>query len=290
MKSENGILNYKRGYLKEDFIFFHLKDQKHMEFEFHYHDFNKIIIFLSGKVSYLIEGKMYELKPWDILFVSSNEVHKPLINSSQVYERIVIWVNSKFLQNHNINQCNLLNCFEVISKRKCNLLRLDTELLRVIKYNMSRLEDAYRSNEFGSHVLRNALFLELIVYLNRLALRNENSQKSSDIKYDESIDVILNYINNSLAEDLSLEKLSEKFYMSKYYLMHKFKRQTGYTIHNYIMQKRLIMANALIKQGRQITEACVQSGFNDYSNFLRAFKKSFGISPKQYYKNITELE
>jgi quercetin dioxygenase-like cupin family protein len=59
----------KRGYLNEDFHFFRLKDQKKNEFEYHYHDFNKIIIFLSGEVTYLIEGKSYILKPWDILLV-----------------------------------------------------------------------------------------------------------------------------------------------------------------------------------------------------------------------------
>lgn len=77
--------------------------------------------------------------------------------------------------------------------------------------------------------------------------------------------------------------------MSKYYLMHKFKEQTGYTIHNYIIQKRLIMSNLLIKKGRSITDACMESGFNDYSNFSRAFKKIFMLSPKEYYKKFHEV-
>lgn len=72
----------KSGYLNNDFQLFHLKDKKNQEFEFHYHDFNKIIIFLSGKVTYLIEGKAYNLKPWDILLVNNHDVHKPIIDSS----------------------------------------------------------------------------------------------------------------------------------------------------------------------------------------------------------------
>lgn len=290
MNSNNHVLNIKRGYLKEDFIFFHLKEKKQMEFEFHYHDFNKIVIFISGKVTYLIEGKAYELKPWDILFVSSNEVHKPLIDPKETYERIVIWINSKFLEKHNTEGNNLMTCFELASSQKCSLLRLSPELLISIKNTMSQLEAAYKDNEFGNYVLKNALFLQIMVYLNRLALRNENNSRNSDIKYDENIDNILNYINTNLNSDLSLDKLSDKFYMSKYYLMHKFKKYTGYTIYNYIMQKRIIMANNLIKGGKPITEACFECGFGDYSSFLKAFKKIFGTSPKQYYKALKELE
>lgn len=290
MNSNNHVLNIKRGYLKEDFIFFHLKEKKQIEFEFHYHDFNKIVIFISGKVTYLIEGKAYELKPWDILFVSSNEVHKPLIDPEETYERIVIWINSKFLEKHNTEGNNLMTCFELASSQKCSLLRLSPELLISIKNTMSQLEAAYKDNEFGNYVLKNALFLQVMVYLNRLALKSENNSRNSDIKYDENIDNILNYINTNLNSDLSLDKLSDKFYMSKYYLMHKFKKYTGYTIYNYIMQKRIIMANNLIKNGKPITEACFECGFGDYSSFLKAFKKIFGTSPKQYYKALKELE
>lgn len=290
MNGNNHVLNIKRGYLKEDFIFFHLKEKKQIEFEFHYHDFNKIVIFISGKVTYLIEGKAYELKPWDILFVSNNEVHKPLIDPEETYERIVIWINSKFLEKHNTKGNNLMTCFELASSQKCSLLRLSPELLISIKNTMSQLEAAYKDTEFGNYVLKNALFLQVMVYLNRLALRSENNSRNSDIKYDENIDAILNYINTNLNSDLSLDKLSDKFYMSKYYLMHKFKKYTGYTIYNYIMQKRIIMANNLIKGGKPITEACFECGFGDYSSFLKAFKKIFGASPKQYYKALKELE
>ena len=63
------------GYLHQNFRLFHLKDKKNQEFEFHYHDFNKIIIFLSGNATYLVEGKAYDLKPWDILLVNNHDIH-----------------------------------------------------------------------------------------------------------------------------------------------------------------------------------------------------------------------
>lgn len=290
MCDDKNTLTIKRGFLKEDFRFFHLKDKKHSEFEFHYHDFNKIIIFMSGKVTYLIEGKAYKLKPWDILLVNSNEVHKPLIGSEEAYERIVIWVNSSFLINHNSKDCNLLSCFEVALKEKLNIMRLKAEYLTDIKHILSQLETACSSKEFGSDILKNSLFLQLVVYLNRLFLGTQEQKELSDIEYDENIGGILNYINENLSEDLSIENLAERFYMNKYYLMHKFKKQTGYTVHSYIVQKRLIMANSLIKKGEPITQVYIECGFTDYSNFIRAFKNSYGLAPKKYYKIIMELE
>ncbi len=283
MKIEKDMLNNKRGYLNSDFQLFHLKDQRNMEFEFHHHEFNKIIIFISGNVTYLIEGKAYKLKPWDILLISSSEVHKPVIDYSKPYERIVIWVNSRFLEKHNTNECNLLFSFELAVKLKFNMLRLSGGSLDKIKHILAGLEDECKSSDFGSNILKNSLILQLLVFLNRFYMAIENSKDINDIEYDENIAAILDYINENISDELSIDNLAISFYMSKYYLMHEFKRQTGYTIHNYIIQKRLIMSDSLIKKGKSITQVCAECGFGDYSSFFRAFKKRFGLSPSEHY-------
>ncbi|AVQ39800.1 AraC family transcriptional regulator [Clostridium botulinum] len=286
MDIKNSSSNIKRGYLKEDFRFFHLKDKKDMEFELHYHDFNKIIVFISGNVSYLIEGKAYKLKPWDILFVSSNDLHKVIINNDEPYERIIIWVNSKFLEMHNKNNNNLLTCFQLSSKLKINLFRMEEHNISLIKHTLFSLESATKDREFGNIVLKNSLFIQLMVYLNRLFMNNTNHIEKNDIEYDKQIEEIINYIKENLQEDLSIDTLSSKFFINKYYLMHKFKSQTGYTLHKYIQQKRLAFSKSLIIKGHKITEVYITCGFGDYSTFIRAFKKAYGISPKDYYKNF----
>ncbi|MBP2034192.1 AraC-like DNA-binding protein [Clostridium algifaecis] len=282
--AQNTILKIKRGYLNKDFQIFHLKDKKDIKFEFHYHNFNKIVIFLSGDVTYLIEGKSYKLKPWDILLVNNNDIHKAIINPDKIYERIILWINSDFLIKHN-DEFNLLSCFEFASKQRFNLLRPDKENIEHISKIIFNIESTFKDKKLGYKILRVSLFLELMVYINRLFLGQKDIKESCDIKYDRRINDILNYINKNLDKDISINFLSSKFFVSKYYLMHKFKEQTGYTIHNYILQKRLIMSTLFIKNGKSITDACIESGFRDYSNFLRAFKKRFGFSPKKYYKN-----
>ncbi|EQK30291.1 helix-turn-helix domain-containing protein [Clostridioides difficile] len=72
--------------------------------------------------------------------------------------------------------------------------------------------------------------------------------------------------------------------------MRKFKSHTGTSIHNYIVQKRLILAKSLITNGHLMSEVCNKCGFNDYSSFVRAFKKNYGVSPKNYINNKNPLD
>lgn len=271
-------------YLDENFKFFHLNDRTNEEFRFHYHDFNKIIIFLSGNVTYLIEGKSYKLEPWDILIVNNHDVHKAIINPNENYERIILWANEDFIKLNSQIDCDLLTCFKLVSKNRFNLIRLSEDFLRELKLITFNLENSLISNEFGSKLLSNSLFIQLIIYLNRIYLGKMYITSENSLKYDKQIEKILKYINSHISEPLSIEFLSEKFYMSKYYFMHKFKTETGYTVHNYILQKRLFIAKDLIKEGMPITKAAIQCGFNDYSNFLRSFKKVFNKSPRDFIK------
>mgnify|MGYP000850605794 FL=1 len=290
MKDQAAVSGSRRGYLNKDFEFFHLKDRKIMEFELHFHDFNKIIIFISGNVTYLIEGRAYKLKPWDMLLISSSEIHKAIVGTNGTYERMIIWVNSNFLHKYNSPEGDLLRCFDIASKEKRNILRLNPKLLRQGKHILSQLKEECKNGGFGSQVLKNSLFLQFIVYLNRIYLEPDSIEHKADGDYDESIGEVIRHINENICEDMPIEGLASKFYMSKYHLMHKFKSQTGYTIHSYILQKRLMMANTFIKSGKSIAEACAECGFGDYSSFVRAFKRMYGLSPKKHMKMVEELE
>lgn len=287
---DNALLKIKKGYLNENFRFFHLKDKIDEEHDFHYHDFNKIVIFISGNATYVIEGKYYKLKPWDMLFISSNEIHKPIIDSKEYYERIIIWVNSNFLLEHSTEDSDLLTCFHISKKEKLSLFRLSEDKLSLIKNTLFLLEKTMLSKEFGNKILQNSYFIQLLVFLNRLMLKTKSNSFEKDVQYDERIISILTYINENLSTDLSVNTIASKFYINRYYLMHNFKNQTGYTLHNYILQKRLAMAAALIKTGVKSGSVSEQCGFQDYSSFVRAFKKNFGLSPKNYCKAIKELE
>lgn len=265
----------KTGYLKEDFRLFHINDRTDREFEWHYHDFHKIIVFVSGKVTYHIEGKAYQLKPQDILLVSQGAIHKPEIDPSIPYERYIFWIRD------DLSFPELNTCFQKANDRSFNLIRLDSALQEKLKDLLTEIEHSLRDIQFGDSILSKALFTQFMVYINRIFLKSSTAPDQKSYSSDSQVEQLLKYINRNLSENLSIDHLAERFFFSKYHMMRKFKKETGYTIHNYIISKRLLHARSLIVQGTPVMKAAMQSGFQDYTAFVRAYKKQFGTVPTQ---------
>ena len=265
----------KTGYLKEDFRLFHINDRTDREFEWHYHDFHKIIVFVSGKVTYHIEEKAYQLKPQDILLVSQGAIHKPEIDPSIPYERYIFWIRD------DLSSPELNTCFQKANDRSFNLIRLDSVLQEKLKDLLPEIEHSLRDTQFGDSILSKALFAQFMVYINRIFLKSSSAPDQKSYSSDSQVEQLLKYINRNLSENLSIDHLAEKFFFSKYHMMRKFKKETGYTIHNYIISKRLLHARSLITQGTPVMKAAMQSGFQDYTAFVRAYKKQFGTVPTQ---------
>ncbi|WFR56282.1 helix-turn-helix domain-containing protein [Anaerocolumna sp. AGMB13025] len=269
----------KLGYLNDDFRIFHNIDDKKKEFDFHYHDFNKIMIFLRGNISYSIEGRNYLLKPYDIVLVNAGEIHKPSFLEESTYERVIIYVSPEFIRSYKEKDYDLNYCFERAKKEHSNVLRIHSMDKSKLYQVCLELEHSLHNNDFANELYQKILFLEFMIQLNRTAISNRINYQDSDMANTKLLE-ILDYINEHLIEDMTIDNLAAKFYLNRYYLMHFFKEGTGYTIGNYITEKRLLLAKSLVQKGSSITEACFESGFKNYSTFSRAFKKAFNTVPK----------
>ena len=111
-----------------------------------------------------------------------------------------------------------------------------------------------------------------------------------DCLYKTLLGEILTFINENICGDLTIDALAEKFYISKFHMMRRFKCETGYTIHNYVINRRLLAAKQLIARGEAATSVCYKCGFHDYSTFSRAYKKTFDESPAGRGKEEKELK
>lgn len=271
----------KKGYLVSDFRVFRLKDASLKPIPFHYHDFHKIILFLDGDIDYVIEGKTYHLAARDIVFVSAGEIHRPIFLPSQAaYERIVIYVAPDFLsrwQAQGRESVDLARCF-VQARQTASVMHQAPGTNHDLLFHMERLEKASRAEGFASGLYMEVLFIEFMILLNR-SLDDHELAGLDNASYDPKIQNILAYINQHLAETLSVDALAAHAYMSKFYLMRKFKADTGYGIHQYIRSKRLLLARDLLKTDLPITQISAEVGFADYSTFSRAFKEMFQCSP-----------
>ena len=275
-KSEVG----KRGYLNENFRLFHLKDSRAQKMEYHYHEFDKIIFLLSGKVTYMVEGKRYFLQPFDILLVQHDMIHQPVIDPNEPYERIIIWLNSSCLARYGEHQLD--KCFHLARERNVHLLRAEKEKRGTYRRLLEQLEGALKAEGFGSDLLAETYFLQLLIAVNRDMLKDHTAENTESYHFDPKIEAILRHIGEHLEDDLSVDKLAGEFYLSRYYLMHRFKEVTGYTVHRYVTQKRLQKAVSLIREGVPVMKAAEQSGFGEYSTFLRAFQAAYRVSPKEF--------
>lgn len=278
----------KTGYLNSDFKIFHLIDKGMTPIDFHFHDFHKILLLMKGNVSYCVEGRTYDLKPDDIVFVPAGEVHRPILHDTATYERIIIYISKDYLNTYRTSEYDLAQCLIEAHQKQSHVLRVPafgtTKLGQIVR----ELEQSLDSNEYANALYRNLLFLEFMIQLNRVAIHNGVEYLTNSSSNKKMIEVI-DFLNEHLTDDISIDFLAETFYLSRYHLMHAFKEGTGYTIGNYLSTKRLLLARERIRQGDPITSVCYECGFRNYSTFSRAYKKNFGCSPREQFHQQNTL-
>ena len=251
------------GYLVENYHYFHLKDTVGQERDFHFHEFDKIVILLSGKVDYAIENDLYSLRPFDVLLVGHHTIHKAIIDKTVPYDRVIIYLDENRYASL-LPEAHLTRCFD-----NCLYTPNRDELTDLL----ARLEQC--SNE----TLRETYLVQLLIILN--SLTGSSPEKK---QYDEKILRVLSYINEHISGPLSVDELADQAFLSKYHFMRLFKESTGSTVHAYVTNQRLINASRLIREGQPLAQAARQSGFEDYSVFYKAFRNNFGISPGKMKK------
>ena len=269
--------NYvQRGYLHEDFRLFHLRGAMEESVDWHYHTFHKIIEFLGGESGYGVEGKQYLLQPGDLVLVPQGCIHRPEAEPNAPYERRILYLSPEFLRRAG-GSCDLATCFD----------RAREEFRFVVHPadgtgggQFTALEHAEREDAFGRELLAQSLLFQFLIGLNR-AMAGNTLQYAKPAAYDRKIESILRYLSEHLTEPVSIDDLAARFFVSKYHMMRQFRAQTGYTIHGYLTGKRLMFARAMIAAGTPVLQASEESGFGDYSAFLRAYRKQFGAAPNQ---------
>lgn len=272
----------RQNMMTSEYEIFHYSDTKLNKVNLHHHDFYECYLFISGDVTYIIEGRTYLLMPGDIVLINSRDLHQPIINNtSKPYERIVLWIDKDFLNSLSTETIDLKRCFE--DDNRDNVIRTDFDSQQNVRNILNKLLNLENYSGMGKDLLYRAYIVELFVYINTLLFQS-NTKLNIDIKKSNLIDDIIQYINNNLEEDIGLDELSEKFYISKFHMLREFKKHTGTTIHKFITQKKLILAKEYILSGMSIKNVYEQAGFGDYTNFFRAFKNQYGLTPKQFYK------
>jgi len=295
------IKKTQKGYIKGGYQFFFLEDQINMKFDYHYHSFHKCLIIIEGKVQYEVEGRAYDLGPGDIIWVPSYDAHKVEVSGARSYKRVVVYLSKEFISllsqqldqsitsmgRHKSHRIKLSKDQEDHLRSVFNYQKKETISLNNIKGNHKTTTDQ-RNNKLDEHLSRITEFIQWMNEYFAIVDNLDHVGALDNVKHhkvkEEWIFTSMTYIKEHLNDELRVDDIARQVYLSKYYFMRKFKETLGISIHQYIIQQRLIHARYLMKQGMTLTEISYQSGFRDYSTFARAFKKTYNKSPREFQK------
>ncbi len=235
---------------------------------------------MSGKASYIVEGRIYDLRPGSVLLMRSAETHKLIVNGSGRYERYVMQFRPEFLLDRGFSE-ELLAPYLKRGLGERNLY-LANEFLSMKPIEF--FEKCFRELEVLPKEEVFAANLSAFLCGVSTAFHNEKEPP-----YATDRDVgreIIDYINENLSEELSLEIISREVHMSPSQIGRVFRRLTGTSVYDYILSKRLIVAQELISKGENATTAAQKAGFRDYSAFYRLCKKRLGGAPTDVNRDV----
>lgn len=257
--------------------------------EFHCHNVYEILVPFCDDMKCSVNNQSFDVVKGDVFIFPPLVSHKAVVSSKgEDYERYVLHFNSEYITSFSPLADNLLKELFVQAGGIAMRIQLDEEQMNNLLVLIGKAWNYARSSVYAQEVYIQHTLFEILLLLNKACyMKNSNHDMCKNVDYFKVKD-ILAFMNANIAEDLSLDYIAAKFYMSRTYINKLFKLHTGSTIIQYITNIRIITAQKLLRDGLSVTETCEKVGFNNYSNFIRTFTKIVGISPKQYAIEYTK--
>lgn len=216
----------------------------------------------AGRLS--VQNKTYDFHSGDLVSVDCYEPH----TYYAVKDSELLWIHFdgatsreyfQMLQDTNGPVCSLKNA-----------LAVEKEFFKVITILSSQ-----------EHINDALCSCSIIRILTETLLSKEGQDKREHSS--RIIEDTISYISAHINEELPLQLLADRAGLSPFYFTRLFKKETGYTPHNYIIHSKVNIAKFYLKStGYSIKEICFNSGFSTESSFCSTFKKVCGMTPSEY--------
>ena len=241
----------------------------------HTHECFEILFCVSGGKNFLIDDKIYKVEPYDIYAINSYEAHKISFEDGTEVERYTLQIHPEFIFSSSTDKTDLSACF--YHKNISNRISLSSENAKKLISHLRSLDTEYK---FGDDVLKKSVMIQILTIINEYFYTCGSA--ISEQPQNTHIKKAISYINEHLSENLTLELIAKNSYISVNQLCRTFKTTLGTTVMKYIIGKRISQAKIYLKNGYSVFDTAFMCGFGDYSNFIRTFTQSVGISPGKY--------
>ncbi len=257
----------------------HVEVKNPPKLDSHIHKYYEFLRFIDGDASYITDSKTILLEKGDIIITRPDKLHTISFNTDSEYVRTFIQLSpgllsripSGLVRSIISGRASEIHIIHPETAEKCGLYRYFDEGIKLLR-------DRTEKNKF----LAELLFLEFAVAVNEAMELEMKADGSAE--ENRTIERIKKYLDENYTSELNLDELARIFFMSKYYLCHLFKEETGITVSDYISLKRIAAVREHMGAGGAITDVYRKCGFNDYSSFYRAVKKYTGLKPSEFYK------
>ena len=243
----------------------------------HFHDYFEIMLPLTSPGNIFVNDQVYPLERGTLYLIGESTLHRTMANG--FHSRYILHISRKALPDLSTPQTDFTQLMQVNFRRATLNSDEMTELIELFQ----DLERNKNDGSFGSDIRQTVALLRLLI---RVAPTLNAASAGEAIRNKDFLRVapILDYIQENLAEPLSLDQIASQFYLSKHYLCRIFKSATGFSVMEYIIYSRVLRARQLLQEGVSVQQAGEMSGFSDYSHFIRSFGHLTGVTPGRYAK------
>lgn len=256
------------------------------KYELHCHDFYEVYYFLEGDVDYVVEGQCYRPAPDSILLFAPHVMHGVKVNNADIpYRRYTLHFSGDVLSTG--RRDILLRAFVSPAEQSGAKVYFENGKRFSIGTYFDSLVECETAKE---EVRREMVSLNVEALLSRVAAMSEAEDETQIASGSDTVSRIIRYLNRHLQEEINLEQLSERYYISKHHLNKIFRKATGTTVYDYLLRKRISIARRLLMNGVGIQEAAAEVGFRDYSVFYRSYVRIVGHAPSVDKKGAGDSE
>ncbi|WP_159882121.1 AraC family transcriptional regulator [Paenibacillus puerhi] len=248
--------------------------------ENHFHPFYEIYYMRSGERIYFIKDSSYPIQQGDLVFINKYELHKTLQTGSGGHERVILHFDDRFIHAFGEQQSKLLlSPFQQDSP----VLRLPEAERAVIEDHIDRLDEELTTTPVGYELYVPHAAIDLLLLSSRFLQKNAPADIAYSTPMHKKISEIVRFLNAHYAEPIHLNMLSERFFVSPYYLSRMFKEVTGFALIDYLNLTRIREAQRQLRETDQkIIDVAANVGFDNFSHFGKTFKKITRTSARSY--------